>query len=182
VGQPRQQVGAVVSKQKRDWIRVASGGAPWTQGVDPPGFPQDREEFERGYKGAVLWVIYICATSKWRIPQWAADAFSDMCWTGWRAKAKSWDDVFGKPYHGQQRTARNETQATWVWAHVKKLRMEESVPVTNELFERVGNEFGMSRSVVSKLYYRVEGLLEGISPERRKKNGIARLVLFSAPY
>jgi hypothetical protein len=133
---------------------------------DDPEFPDDRERFEAGDKGALLEVISICAESKWRIPPWASLAFSEICQRAWSGEVKSWDDVFGVPWGDdkrQQRAIRTESKAPHVWVRIKKLR-GEGASITNELFDRVGAEFGLSRSVVSRLYYELEEVVNRPRP------------------
>jgi hypothetical protein len=138
-----------------DWT---SGGVKRDGADAGPGFPDDRERFEAGDKAALLWVIMICAQTNWRMPEWAREAFYEIYWTAASGEIESWDDLFGKPWGpGQQRAAVTNHKAPYIWRRVRLLHTKEDAPIDNELFERVGKEFGVSRSVASRLYYGLEG-------------------------
>jgi hypothetical protein len=124
---------------------------------DDPGFPDCREEFEAGDKDALLWVLMICSQCNYRMPEWAREEFYWLYWRGARGEFESWDDVFGKPWGpGQQRAAVTNHKGFDIWGRVRTLHTKEHAPIDNELFERVGKEFGVSRSVASRLYYEHE--------------------------
>jgi len=135
------------------------GGLVAKDGADAgPGFPDYRKDFEAGDKNALLWVIMICCQCNWRMPEWAREAFYDIYWRGLYAEFESWDDVFGKPWGGGQRRAITRHKQKYIWARVRILHKKEGAPINNELFERVGKEFGVSRSVASRFYYELEQL------------------------
>ena len=137
-----------------DWT---SGGVKRDGADAGPGFPDDRERFEAGDTEALLWVIMICAQTNWRMPEWARDALYELYWSGAYGKIKSWDDIFGKPWgHGQRRAAITWHKQWDVRRRVKQLHEKEGAPIDNELFERVGKEFGLSRATASTLYYSVQ--------------------------
>jgi hypothetical protein len=173
--------GGATSRQKRDWLKVQSKWPDDVDGIearfglnaDSPGFPDYREDFERGDKHALLLVIYTCAECRWKIPQWATVAFVDMYMRGLYAEIESWDDVFGKPWGDgrQQRTARSEAATPYIFKRVMQLH-REGAPITNELFERVGEEFGISRPQVSKYYYAMRQqyrkIFKDTSPQERE--------------
>jgi hypothetical protein len=134
-------------------------GLVQSDGADAgPSFPDYHERFKAGDKGALLWVIMICAQADWRMPEWVREAFNELYWSGAAGEFDSWDDVFGKPWGtGQKRSAITNNKGVSVWCRVQTLH-DEGAPIDNNLFERAGKEFGLSRSTVSQLYYSLEQL------------------------
>jgi len=128
---------------------------------DDPDFSEDlaaeRKSFEKGDKAALLRTLWLCAAHRLPLPDWAGDAIGFACFAAWDGEIESWDDVFGKPWgDGQRRRVQTQSRSIDVWTRVRQLVGEEGAAITNDLFDRVGKEFGLSRSIVSRLYYGVD--------------------------
>src|SRR5262249_15284543 len=89
--------------------------------------------------------------------QWVTNALRDNFDRARNGEIESWEDVFGKPWgRGQRRAALTRRRQVELWWQIRTLREKEGVAINNELFERVGKDFGLSRSVASRFYYEVE--------------------------
>jgi hypothetical protein len=130
-----------------------------------------RLAYEGGNKAALLLMIRYCLLLQWPVPEWAARAFVDACSYVEMGGARSWDDVFGQPHRGRHRgTVALENRKYGIHKRVRRLH-ERGVPIGDGLFERVGRVFGrvmnpnkkpISKTVISDLYYHVEGTLHRI--------------------
>ena len=129
---------------------------------DDPVTPDDldaiRREYESGHKPALMRIIWICAVHQWILPEWARDALDTAHAQATSGRARSWDDVFGKPYTGQQRTRYNRGRRFEIWGAVKD-RVVQGASITNKLFKEIGEDKGLSAKYVSNLYYEVEGII-----------------------
>jgi hypothetical protein len=129
---------------------------------DDPDFSEDlaaeRKSFEKGDKAALLRILWLCAAHRLPLPDWAGDAIAAACFAAWDGEIESWDDVFGKPWGdgGQRRAVQTNSRGVEVWTRVRRLVDEEGAAITNDLFDRVGEEFGLSRPIISRLYYAVD--------------------------
>lgn len=116
------------------------------------------DQYKHGNKSAIPEALYLCALNDLPIPRWLAcaylEAFRDVVL---RYRAKSWDQVFGKPHKkgthlGAKRQFREESLA--VYQRVKEiLRTESDTPIDGYLFERVGKEFGVGGKTLAEGYY-----------------------------
>jgi hypothetical protein len=116
-----------------------------------------------GDEGALLEAIAVCARHALVIPEWAACAFLEA----WRRvihfETDSWDVAFGRPHPRGMHLAR--AQQRWllryqVWNRIHDLRTSsDKIGLGDELFDQVGEEFGIHKTLCSQLYYEGEASL-----------------------
>lgn len=120
------------------------------------------EEFNSGNKWALMNALMACAHSRAPMPGWASKAYLaafEACRT---AKVKSWDDVFGEPWpKGTSRTATHRRLTTmWPLFHeINKRKIgNPALPIGVALFEEVGQQFGIGKTLASEFYYEAKRL------------------------
>jgi hypothetical protein len=91
------------------------------------------------------------------IPAWLTLAYLQAFRDIYQYRAKSWDDVFGKPHpKGTHLDAKRQEweKSILVYHRVKEiLRNEPGTPIDGYLFERVGREFGIGGKTLTEKYY-----------------------------
>lgn len=117
---------------------------------------ENREHFERTRDGyCILQSLAICCSYSVVPPGWLARAFSDAYGKVALAKVKSWDDAFGKPFPKGIQVKRlhlKKMHATNVYFRVQELHLAGE-PIDVELFEKVGKEYGLGKTLASEYYY-----------------------------
>jgi hypothetical protein len=115
-----------------------------------------REQFEAGDRTALLEAVHRCAWHEMVIPEWAALKFMAAYREVAHARTASWDDVFGKPWPGKKLASlrlRRELILP-VRARIQELRQRRDPPPLSEaLFESVGKEFGIGKTLCQEFYY-----------------------------
>lgn len=126
------------------------------------------KRFATGDLGSLLIAIWCCAKDKQPLPEWASKAFITAYESGVAGEAKSWDDVFGKPYpKGSNLNAiKKRMEKRGALANrIRQLKIDDpSIAIDETLFERVGAEFGVGKTLASEFYYEVKNWME--------KNGV----------
>lgn len=120
-----------------------------------------RIQFEAGDKMALFAAIRKCANHDLVMPEWVAMAFIRGYDAVLNLRARSWDKAFGQPYHNGMhlRDGRFRREKRFlVWCEVRR-RTQDGQPIDERLFEEVGKDLGMKRSLASKLYYEAERLM-----------------------
>lgn len=123
------------------------------------------ESYRRAFidSGDLFWVlksISYCAMKRTSLPEWVEDAFTKAFNLVESAHAKSWDDVFGKPYKKGTHLAavRRNRELRWkIFEHVENIR--DSHPETTidiALFELVGEHFSIGATKAFDLYSEVK--------------------------
>jgi len=106
---------------------------------------------------AFLAAIRTCAMHGLVIPEWAADAYFDAFDRVANFEIGSWDTAFGKPYGNKHLAAlrkRYEIQELVFEQIVQRLAREvPPPPIDAQLFESVGAEFGIKKTLCAELYY-----------------------------
>lgn len=113
--------------------------------------------FLSGDNFALLIAVRICAQHEMPLPDWAARAFIKKFDTVLNLRAGSWDEAFGRPYpkgfHLNRARRRRELQPR-IYVHIQEiLAMDPKTPIGEGLFEQVGKEFGIGKTLASELYY-----------------------------
>lgn len=106
----------------------------------------------------ILEAIYHCTLNDFAIPEWCALAYLNAYRKVTHFKAKSWDDVFGRPHpKGTHLDARREelVQGHEVYRRINEIKAAEpETPIDEYLFERVGRELAIGgKTKVAKIYY-----------------------------
>jgi hypothetical protein len=128
-----------------------------------------RKEYEAGNQTALLPMILICVQDQKPLPDWAGTAFENAYHLVVTGGARSWDDVFGKPYPKGKHVHSSSgklSRAFAIHALVRDIHKKEGVPIDVGLFDRVGRGTGFGGStVIGKLYYKAEHILRRLRNE-----------------
>lgn len=120
-----------------------------------------RADVDAGDGSAVLECIHRCISYGLPAPLWLVRAYNERYMRVARYETASWDDAFGRPHPPHTRLTdlqrRHELKFP-VALRVRALHAEGS-PIGGELFDKVGAEFGISRTVCSELYYAAKAIL-----------------------
>lgn len=121
-----------------------------------------KEEYEKGNKFALMQVIYLCSCEKIPLPDWTAQGFTSAFNKVRIGEVKSWDDVFGNPHPKGKHLNAIKKRNSLIWPIYERVReiknLEPSVPIDEHLFERIGNEFHISKTSVSDYYYEAKAI------------------------
>ncbi|WP_338688710.1 hypothetical protein V5279_24530 [Bradyrhizobium sp. 26S5] len=127
--------------------------------------------YEAGNKFSLFSAIDLCARNGWPLPTWAADAFSHGVKRIRRYETASLDEVFGKP---RSKGTHIDDARLWLKAPNVYLRIralsDSGQPINAELFERVGKEFGVSRTVCQRMWVQLK---ERHGASKRKRSSKA---------
>ena len=128
-------------------------------------FANLRHRYEqKGDKRALLQAILYASMFGRRLPKWAADAFKAAYERVERGDAESWDDAFGRPHPAGKhlKSVRLDFLQYELWGMVNYLHEHEGRPIDEELFEAIGQKFGLGKTTVNKRYYAAKRALEGV--------------------
>jgi hypothetical protein len=92
---------------------------------------------------------------KTHVPWWLSEVFIKACEDVRYARAKSWDDVFGRPFAKGVHVSRlghRWSKALSIWKLVTEARARDE-PVDDHLFRKVGKHVGVSTTVAKDIYY-----------------------------
>jgi hypothetical protein len=171
-------------KAMKDWAaeeaiaaqsRAQAEGMEW---FDPAGplhqwnALQKLDALERHYaKGdnfALLHALKVCANHDLVIPRWAAIAFIKGFYAVLGCRTDSWDGAFGRPYRQGMHIAKARQRRLLrpqVYNRINEiLGSDPKTPIDEGLFERVGGEFGIRKTLCSRLYYEAKRLGETMFP------------------
>lgn len=127
-----------------------------------------RVAFEGGDNVALMLAIRTCAIHDLVMPEWVATAYCERVNTILSYRAASWDEVLGRPLpKGSQVNAlrkRRELKLA-VYFEVRKritpTANSKGAPLDEALFEAVGKEFGLGKTLTGEYYYAAKSLIEG---------------------
>ncbi len=180
----------MTEKVSSDWTREEAWAAQerfWEkEGADAPGGPL-REwralrmiatfeaDYVAGSRRALFRTIAACGRFGIPIPPWAAKAFSEGFDLVDNMKARTWDEAFGSPWpKGMQlekarlhRGKKLEIYNAILDEHDLIRQDGSKTPIDNELFARVGKNFGVDRDKCRVLYSSMRDMIRQ-SAERRK--------------
>jgi hypothetical protein len=131
----------------------------------------NKAEYESGgHPEAVLRIVWVCAMHRWQLPEWAKNAFDAVYRLAYEGRLRSWDEAFGEPFPEQQvRRAKMRGRRVEVWAKVHDYALQGE-PITNDLFERVGRDLGISSyTTVKELYYEVQATYVSTQSDAKPK-------------
>ena len=120
-----------------------------------PDFERYRRKYEAGDISSLPSALRFCLANNEPIPDWLKDAYLEATRRVWTHEVSSWEDVFGKPLKkGKQRAAahRRSKLADPVWQRVME-RREAGEKIDKNLFQSVGEEFGIKGTLAAELYY-----------------------------
>ena len=121
-----------------------------------------RREYGRRNKAALLQAVFHAAQERRRLPEWAAEAFEAAYAWIMSGGARSWDDAFGTPHRTNKHLRKrvNDSKRFAIYSRVLSMSKEKKIGVGDELFELVGEEFGLKKTKVGELYSRVKGTMD----------------------
>lgn len=124
------------------------------------------QEYINGDISKLLHALSLCFSNNLPIPEWCASGIVSSVQKITNYQEKSWDHIFGKPHpkgiHLSSIRNKNEKQ-TAVYTRITDILEYEPTPITVELFERVGREFSICKTLAEKYYYETKhNLKEGI--------------------
>jgi len=121
--------------------------------------PHNPRALQGGGSMALFEAIEFCGRKNIPVPAWAASAFSHGFSRVLWAEVATWDEAFGRPWTKRKSliTARKHHRImTRIYERVLALHDGRDgsprLPIDNSLFAKVGKEFGIKRSLCSKLY------------------------------
>jgi hypothetical protein len=135
---------------------------------------QKLDALERQYANgdgfALLQAIRVCANHDLVIPRWAAMAFLKGFDAVLNCRTDSWDGAFGSPYPKGMHIAKARQRRLLrfqVYNRVKEiLASNPKTPVDEALFELVGDEFDIGKTMCNRLYYEAKRLGEMMFPPK----------------
>jgi hypothetical protein len=131
-----------------------------------------KQKIEGGNKEVLLKTMHECLILKRQLPEWLRLAFLQAYQSAYPYKIKSWDEIFGPPHpkgaHLKTRQKHFELRSP-ILSRVQELAASGE-SIDKGLFEKIGEEFGISGTTASTIYYD-EGtrLLHDISKLFHKK-------------
>jgi hypothetical protein len=115
---------------------------------------------KEGKMWAVLEAFYVCCLNSLPIPRWCEFAYLASYRKVREYRAKSWDDVFGKPHPKGTHlaTKKQERENRWkVYRLVEQIKRDDpKTPIDGCLFERIGKQLGIGGKTLTEQYYYYE--------------------------
>lgn len=117
----------------------------------------EERRYQDGDQGALLAAVATCAHYDLVMPDWVATNFLKAYRRGIHFQVRSWDEVFGRPLKKGRHLA--NARKRWeerlaVYNRVREiLATKQDTPIDEALFELVGSELGLSKTVATELYY-----------------------------
>jgi hypothetical protein len=143
------------NKRLADGLDVVEAFKPMHQWEALRAFDTLQVVYEAGDDFALFETISLCAMTDLPLPLWASYAFL----RGYRAlvqyKVGTWEEAFGPaPAKGKHL---HDARQRWelrprVWESVRR-RKTEGQAIDDLLFEDVGSEFGIGKTLTKRLYY-----------------------------
>lgn len=121
------------------------------------------EDYRSGDASALAAAIQLCAQHDLVMPAWVSMAFADGYYRVKGGLEKSWDGVFGRPHPKGRHIAaiakKSKLQPS-VYAAVKNyLKDNPNTPIDEALFEKVGGQFNIGKTLASEYYYEIENIV-----------------------
>jgi hypothetical protein len=106
---------------------------------------------------AIIEALFVCSLNSLPIPRWCELSYLAAYRRVRQYKAKSWDDVFGRPHQKGKNLGAKEKEREYslqVYYRIEDIkRKDPSVATDGALFERVGKEFGIGGKTLTEEYY-----------------------------
>lgn len=125
---------------------------------------QCRQRFEQSGDGwEILLAIRNCGVGDIPLPEWLKRAYIERFDRVLNAQLKSWDEAFDPPYPKGahlHRIRRDRQLRFAIYNAVSSiLRTEPDTPVDEQLFDRVGRKFAISKTKANDLYYQAKAMM-----------------------
>ncbi len=150
-----------------------------TAGINGPDSPlfqwvalneieQLRRQFEMGDDFALLQAIAKCAQNKLLMPNWISENYLRRYRRVLHADVGTWDEAFGRPYpkgkHLVKLRQRRELRFAVYNEISTRLNATPETAIDDALFESVGSNFQIGKTLCNELYYEALQWLNGGSP------------------
>jgi hypothetical protein len=115
------------------------------------------ELYKNGKRQMIIEALFVCALNSLPLPRWCEMAFLKSYREVRQYKAKSWDDVFGRPHPkkahlGAKRQEREKSYL--VYNRIRQIKKNDpSVAIDGHLFKTVGAELGIGGKTLTEEYY-----------------------------
>lgn len=133
------------------------GRGPFFRWVGAQELKELYDLYQTKKNGAILEALHICSLNSLPIPRWCEMAYLAAYRKVRQYKAKSWDDVFGRPHPKNMKidAKRDEREKGFkIYHHAKKaLENDPSIAVDRSFFGKIGKDFGVGDSLAEKYYY-----------------------------
>lgn len=119
-----------------------------------------RVAFERGDSFALMQAIRKCCTHDFVLPEWVSRAYIKAFDTIVDCQSDSWDHVFGAPVpKGVHLAALRKKRTTkFRVLSLVNARHQARTPIDDALFEAVGEELGLGKTLCKKYYYEAKAM------------------------
>ena len=117
-----------------------------------------KEEYESGDSFSLMLALRKCANHDLPMPAWLSRSYIAAFDKVLGYRARSWDEVFGSPIPKGKHLSTLRTERTnglGIYQRCREL-IESRHSINPALFEKVGKEFGVSKTVAEDLYYRIK--------------------------
>lgn len=171
-------------KAQDEWeAKNTRGRGPLFRWIDAQHLKELYNEYKAGNSAAIIEALYSCSMNSLPIPRWCEMAYITAYRKVRQYKAKSWDDVFGMPHPKGVHLDRKRLEwekSLGVYLRIKNINdlnlfgnkeqeMEKGNPVRDHngrikwynpsaigenLFERVGKEFNIGKTLAEEYYYK----------------------------
>ncbi|WP_150048682.1 hypothetical protein [Methylomonas rhizoryzae] len=126
--------------------------------------------FEQGDKHLLMVAISECAVHGLVMPDWVAMGYLRGFYAVSNARLKSWDDAFERPYpKGTNLKAvrkKRELSMAVLNSINSILQSNPKTPIDSALFEQVGQEFDIGKTLAADYYYYAKKIVESWYPRR----------------
>ena len=124
---------------------------------------RDKELFESGDNAALLHAVMVSFRHEIEPPEWVKQSFIASYDRVLSLMVGSWDEAFGraipKGKHLQKLRQRRKLRPLAYRLVTEILENEPETPIDDGLFERVGAELNIGKTLAAELYYEVKKIL-----------------------
>lgn len=125
-------------------------------------------EFRAGDRFALLHAIRVCMNHDLVSPPWVVREYIAAFDSVLNYRKGSWDDAFGRPNPKGSHLAKAQKRHVLlfeVYNRIREIRlMEPGTPIDDGLFERVGAELGIGKTLANELYYKAKRIIDSMLP------------------
>lgn len=165
-----------------------SGRGPFIRWLGAQELKGLYDVYRTGNVKAIIEALFVCSLNSLPIPRWCEMAFLASYRKVRHYKAKSWDEVFGRPHpkgvHLDYKRMERD-KSLFVYKRIREVnekglfgRREEKIDwgikvhgqyynpsaIGEKLFERVGKEFDISKTLAGEYYYNWKNKLKKRKP------------------
>ncbi len=145
-------------KEQEEWPEISTQRGPFFRWLGAQELKEIYEIYkEKKDPALIIEGLYVCSLNSLPLPRWCEFGFLKAYRTIRHYKAKSWDQVFGKPHKkGKQlyAAAQQRGKGLKIYNRITGIKKKDpSIPIDNSLFEDVGEEFGCCRTLAADYYY-----------------------------